>query len=150
VGAPFRFAYDLTRSKVDTIIACGGDGTMNEVLKGIMTFPSDYKPKISVFSHENNNDFLMSFGRRSLTEIPESIQASTLNKIDGGLIQYHGRQRYFLNSSSAGFGADVHRDVQLSRRGFLPAKWVYTVSSLKWLLQHKPATVKIESPGQSF
>lgn len=142
-GDSFRFAYNRTRSQFDAIISCGGDGTMNEVLNGILGFPSEKKPVIGVHGSGNANDFLRTFPEHDARELLTLVQEGKSTLIDCGRLDYLTRQRFFLNSSSAGLGALVHRDVQ-GRRKNLPPKLNYSIATAKWLMRFKPAGVKVE------
>ncbi|MGD9588010.1 MAG: diacylglycerol kinase family protein [Pyrinomonadaceae bacterium] len=93
------------------IIACGGDGTINEVANGILESGAD--AELGIFPSGTGGDF-----RRSL-EIPGShreaaraLRKGRTKRIDVGRVSFtdhHGgpASRYFLNVSSFGLAASI-------------------------------------------
>lgn len=93
------------------IIACGGDGTINEIANGILT--SDTDCELGIFPSGTGGDF-----RRTLNipserrEAARALREGTTRSIDVGKITYHDHtgetvSRYFLNVSSFGLAASI-------------------------------------------
>jgi len=104
-------ATELCRSIAETgeevrFYACGGDGTINEVLNGIVGFPNAAMTCIPVGT---GNDFLKNFG----PEMAEKFK-NVRNLFDGpqkqlDVIECNGR--YALTIACSGFDAKVADDV---------------------------------------
>ena len=101
------------------IIACGGDGTINEVVNGIMRSGEDVE--LGVFPSGTGGDF-----RRSL-EMPHgdrdaaaALRDGVTKRIDVGRVTFHDHSgtevsRYFVNVSSAGLAAEVIKRVKSAK-----------------------------------
>ena len=89
---------------VDLLIAAGGDGTLNEVVHGLMDLPVAARPVLGVVPLGTANDFAT--GCR-IPRDPEEALALCLEgeavPIDVGKANEH----WFLNAASVGFGAEV-------------------------------------------
>ena len=58
-------------SEYDIIVASGGDGTLSEVINGIMTL--DKKPYVGFIPTGTTNDFAMNFKISNINDIPPNI-----------------------------------------------------------------------------
>jgi len=135
----------------EMVIAMGGDGTVHEVVNGLMQVPASSRPALGVVPVGSGNDFAHAVGvpmqsdqalRRALTGEPSPIDL-------GLLTDEHGRREYFDNTLGIGFDAVVtirsHRLPVL--RGFL--KYLTAVIQTI-LLNHDPALMKIEADGRQW
>jgi len=115
-------AIDLARNAADAgrtfIIACGGDGTINEVANGLLQSGKD--SELGVLPSGTGGDF-----RRSL-EMPDdpreaaaTLKSGKTRTIDAGRVTFQdfdGKtvSRYFLNISSFGLAASIIQRVKTS------------------------------------
>ena len=114
--AGHRIEVRLTREKgdargfvseaadVDVLIAAGGDGTLNEVVHGLMALSSAARPVLGVVPQGTANDFAT--GCRIPRDPDEALALCMEGKaspIDVGKVNGH----WFLNVASVGFGAEV-------------------------------------------
>ncbi len=102
------------------VIACGGDGTINEAANGVLESGADCE--FGILPSGTGGDF-----RRTL-RIPERASDAALalrrgrtRRMDVGRVTYAGRDgaraaRYFLNVASFGMGGEVIRRVKGNRR----------------------------------
>jgi len=101
-GDAQRFASEA--GEVDLLIAAGGDGTLNEVVHGLMGLPRKARPVFGLVPLGTANDFATGCG---IPRDPETALALCLQgkavPIDVGKANEH----WFLNVASAGFGAEV-------------------------------------------
>ena len=81
--------------EADAVVAVGGDGTVNEVLHGLMTLPTDARPALAVIPLGTANDFARGCGipaiparhwRSASPAIPSPWMWAGLT-IDGSLMQ---------------------------------------------------------------
>ncbi len=135
----------------EMVIAMGGDGTVHEVVNGIMQVPENKRPILGVVPVGSGNDFAHAIGvpmqaDRALAHALEG-ESST---IDLGLMtDEHGRREYFDNTLGMGFDAVVtirsHRLPIV--RGFL----MYLTAVIQTiLLNHDPARVEIETDREQW
>lgn len=98
------------------IVACGGDGTINEIVNGIMN--SGENVELGVLPSGTGGDF-----RRSLNmplgtrEAAAALRDGVTKLIDIGHVTFHDHDdnqvsRYFVNVSSAGLAAEVIKRVK--------------------------------------
>ncbi|MDX2021474.1 MAG: diacylglycerol kinase family lipid kinase [Deltaproteobacteria bacterium] len=95
------------------VVAVGGDGTLNEVVNGLMAAGAPRTTEVALLPRGTGGDF-----RRTLdlphdfTKAGRRIAQSQAKPVDVGLVKYvdHSGQpasRYFVNVSSFGFSASV-------------------------------------------
>jgi lipid kinase YegS len=90
--------------KVDLLIAAGGDGTLNEVLHGLMDLSKDMRPILGIVPLGTANDFATGCG---IPRDPDKALALCMKgegvPIDVGKANDH----WFINAASSGFGAKI-------------------------------------------
>src|SRR6266568_3571724 len=101
-GDARRFAAEA--GEADLLIAAGGDGTLNEVVHGLMDLSKTARPSLGVVPLGTANDFATGCG---IPRDPEKALALCMKgqgiPIDIGKANEH----WFLNAASVGFGAEV-------------------------------------------
>jgi len=144
-------AIDLAKSSegYDMVIAMGGDGTVHEVMNGLMRIPEDKRPILGVVPVGSGNDFAHGIG--ASTEPTDALRRAIDGEpstVDLGLMtDENGRKEYFDNTLGIGFGAMVtinsHKLPLL--RGFL----MYLVSVLQSIIiDHNPIKMQMEIDGK--
>lgn len=93
----------------DLVVAVGGDGTVHEVINGLMQVPPGKRPALGIVPLGSGNDFAHILG---IPEDPFEALHSALNgqphSLDVGLVRdQNGRQEYFNNTLGIGFDAVV-------------------------------------------
>jgi lipid kinase YegS len=101
-GDAQRFVSEA--GEVDLLIAAGGDGTLNEVLNGLMEMPREARPGLGIVPLGTANDFGTGCG---IPRDPEKALALCMKaeavSIDVGKANDH----WFMNAASSGFGAEI-------------------------------------------
>jgi lipid kinase YegS len=101
-GDARRFVAEA--GEVDLLIAAGGDGTLNEVVHGLMDLSTVARPVLGVVPLGTANDFAIGCG---IPRDPEKALALSMEgegaRVDVGKANEH----WFLNAASIGFGAEV-------------------------------------------
>jgi lipid kinase YegS len=97
-----RFVSEAGR--VDLLIAGGGDGTVNEVLHGLMDLPEATRPILGIVPLGTANDFASGCGIP-----PDPAKALALCMRGEGVPIDVGKanDRWFINAASSGFGAEI-------------------------------------------
>ncbi|HEY5729187.1 MAG TPA: diacylglycerol kinase family protein [Anaerolineales bacterium] len=146
-------AIDLAKSAegYDMVIAMGGDGTVHEVMNGLMQIPEEKRPVLGVVPVGSGNDFAHGIGASTKpTEALNRAIHGEPSTVDLGLmIAGDGRKEYFDNTLGIGFGAIVtirsHKLPLL--RGFI----MYLTSVLQTiLLDHNPIKMQMEIDGKQM
>ena len=107
------------------IIACGGDGTINEIANGILESGAE-DTELGILPSGTGGDFRRTIGMPTeIREIGRALRTGKTRKIDVGRVTFQNFageivSRYFLNVSSFGLSASIIENVK-------------STTSLKWL-----------------
>lgn len=167
---PFRTAFtrgpgagiELARKAAETgqrlIIACGGDGTINEIANGIIISGADCE--MGVFPSGTGGDFRRSLGIPSEPrEAARALRTGETKTIDVGRVTYQNFEnetvsRYFLNVSSFGLATSIIERVKGASslnwlpNGFLRGKTSFALSTLQEVLDLRFVTVRVRIDGK--
>ena len=145
-GHAIDLAKQAGEQGYDLVIAMGGDGTVHEVMNGLMRVPEDKRPALGVVPVGTGNDFGYAINASTTpsTALKQAIEGEPSTIDIGIMTDVNGRKVFFDNSVGMGFGAIVSiRAHQLPLlRGFL-AYLVATVQSI--ILDFTPITMQIET-----
>jgi YegS/Rv2252/BmrU family lipid kinase len=152
-------ATELTRQALDHgcrfVVALGGDGTIHEVVNGLMEDDRPVQPDavMGVVAAGTGADFIKTFGIPSMAghavahldgpgSFPIDIGKITFAQDEGSAV------RYFANIAEVGLGAAV-----AGRAARLP-KWLgptlYVVAFWLTLRRHRPAQVTVDLVDRSY
>jgi YegS/Rv2252/BmrU family lipid kinase len=110
-GDARRLSAEAVNEGFETIVAAGGDGTLNEVLNGIGDTPSGFdKARLAVLPLGTVNVFARELGiSPKLAEAWEIIRRGNETRIDLPRVEYQAgerrQQRYFAQLAGAGLDA---------------------------------------------
>jgi len=135
----------------DLVIAMGGDGTVHEVVNGLMLVPKEKRPALGIVPMGSGNDFAHALN------IPKEADRALLHALTaeptwvdiGAMTDENGRREFFDNTAGIGFDAVVTiRTHKLPIvRGFL----MYLTAVIQTiLLNHNPTLMKVESDGETW
>jgi len=144
-----ELARQATENGCDYLVAVGGDGTLHEVINGVMlaNIPSDEYPAIGLLPYGSANDFARTAGiSKSTEELFKLIQSNSTQKIDLGkvVLQRSGETRYFINIAGVGLGPEVVRNIEQSSN-FLGPGFNYFRHIIKGFLSYTKKEVSCTS-----
>ena len=103
-GNARELAAKAVAEGAQTVIVIGGDGTINEVVNGLLASGSGRIPRLGIIPAGSSNDLSKSLGiSQRLEEACETILNGRTGRIDVGQAGKH----YFCVASSVGLFADV-------------------------------------------
>ncbi len=144
-------AIDLAKTSegYDMVIAMGGDGTVHEVMNGLMQIPEDRRPILGVVPVGSGNDFGHGIG--ASTKPSEALNRAIHGEpttVDLGLMtDGQGRREYFDNTLGIGFGAIV--TIRSHRLPFLRGFLMYLTSVIQTIIiDHNPIKMQMEIDGK--
>jgi YegS/Rv2252/BmrU family lipid kinase len=142
-------AKQATEKGCDYLVAVGGDGTLHEVVNGMMQtkIPTNYYPAIGLLPYGSANDFARTAGiSNSIEDLFALIQSKTSQKLDLGKIVLQQPQeiRYFINIAGVGLGAEVAQSLARSSSGLGP-RFNYYKHILKGFLSYEKKEVRCTS-----
>jgi len=144
-----RHATLITREYINKgcrkIIAVGGDGTINEVISGIVSSGRTEEIVLGIIPLGGGNDFVKNFAISAdiKTSIKDLIREKTKKVNIAKFAEY-----YFINSFGIGFDAQVAR-YALGMR-YVNGILRYLLAVLRALLSKKSFSLEIEIDGKTF
>lgn len=142
-----ELARQAAEEGCDMVVAMGGDGTVHEVMNGLMQIPAEKRPVMGIVPIGSGNDFAYSVGINQKPDhaLAHALKAENTRAVDiGKMTDEHGRVEYFDNTLGIGFDAVVTiRSHKLPIvKGFL----MYLTAVIQTiLLNHNPAKIHVES-----
>ena len=150
-GHAIELAKQAGEQGYDMVIAMGGDGTVHEVMNGLMQIPEEKRPILGIVPAGSGNDFAHSsnVSTASTTALTCALDGEPTTVDLGVMTDENGHKEYFDNTLGIGFGAIVtirsHRLPIL--RGFL----MYLTAVLQTIiLDQNPMHMKIETDDGSW
>ena len=145
VGDSTRFVAEIcTKYKDEDIcfFACGGDGTMNEVVTGVASYPNAI---LGIVPTGSCNDFLKAFPGHDFMDLEKQVNGEIipcdLLKVD---------EFYSLNVTNIGFDAKVNYDQIKLRPKYKTVKQAYNNAIIRNVLKPLGDCVKITVEGKEF
>jgi len=152
-GDGINLADAAARSGRQLIIACGGDGTINEVANGILR--SGENAELGVLPSGTGGDFRRTLGMPlNDRDAAAALRNGGTKTIDIGKVEFldlHSKrvERYFVNVSSFGLAASIIKRVKLtSVFDWLPVDSVrgranFAASTLREIFDMEPFLVRV-------
>lgn len=153
-GHAIKLAKEAAERGRRFIIACGGDGTINEVVNGILQSEKD--AELGVLPSGTGGDFRRTLDiPNNVREAAEALRDGITKQIDAGKVTFvdHENQeatRYFINVSSFGLSASINERVKTKDL----LKWVpgetlrgkakFALSTLQEVLDFEFTTVRVK------
>jgi len=144
--AAVPLAEQATREGYEIVAAVGGDGTVHEVLNGILGPSVPERPALAVIPGGTGNDFARGVG------VPKDMISAARLLLDGGRRRRVdvGRvnDRYYGTISGVGFDAEVAAEVNRWPK-WVAGTVVYTAGILKKLITYRCAPARITIDGET-
>jgi YegS/Rv2252/BmrU family lipid kinase len=104
-----ELARQAAEEGYELVIAVGGDGTVHEVVNGLMTVSDDRRPQLGIVPLGSGNDFAHSVGMAGRPpEALRQVLTGQPRRIDLGVVEDgRGRREYWDNTLGIGFDATV-------------------------------------------
>jgi lipid kinase YegS len=119
---------------VDLLIAAGGDGTLNEVLHGLMDVPEAVRPILGIVPLGTANDFATGCG---IPDDPAKALALCMRGEGVPIDVGKANDDWFINAASSGFGAEITATTSPELKRLLgPAAYTVMGAILAINLQH--------------
>jgi len=128
------------------IIPAGGDGTINEVVNGVLSTEQEELPEIGIIPIGTGVDFVKTLGIKDVEDAIETILNGNFIESDVGSVIFRNNEsewkRFFINVLDAGLGGSV---VNISKRlpKIMSGNTSFLISSLLGIMTFKPFNVKI-------
>lgn len=151
-----RFVGDYCRKRPEEalrIYACGGDGTLNEVVSGVMAcdcVSRGMRVEVACYPCGSGNDYVKYWPGADFRNLKSLSKASSM-EVDVMRIRYQSlsgeEMRYALNTLNYGFEAEVCRVMDEVRHiPLLGGRMAYTTGIVKSLFsgRHNPCRITVD------
>jgi diacylglycerol kinase (ATP) len=145
-----RLALEAVDAGYSMIIAAGGDGTVNEVVNGLIQAAGDGPTMpFGVLPIGTGNDFNdMAKLPRSMTEAAKVFTTGHTRQVDAGRVQFNGKTHYFDNNCAAAMEPLV--TIENEKLIKLSGNIRYIVALVKALAKLKAWNMKIAWDGGGY
>jgi diacylglycerol kinase (ATP) len=143
-GHAITLAQQAAQSGYDRVIAAGGDGTVHEVINGLMQVPKEDRPRLGIVPLGSGNDFAQSIGiPTEPVEALKQVFTGQPRAIDLGIFEIEqGKPEYFDNTFGMGFDATV--TIRTHRLTYFHGFMMYLVAVLQTIaLNHDAPSMHI-------
>lgn len=142
-GHAIQLAQQVEPSRYDGIVAVGGDGTLFEVLNGLLKQHSNLTIPIGQIPVGTGNSFIRDLAIHSIEDAVTKIASGKTKKVDVGWFRHPEGEHYFINILGTGFVANVaHRARKY--KAFGAASYVLGVFEEVARLQSFPTEISID------
>ena len=150
-GHATQLARQAGEQGYDLVAAVGGDGTVHEVVNGLMQVPEKKRPALGIIPLGSGNDFAHILGIPvNPAEALRSALTGGPHPLDVALVRdQNGRAEYFNNTLGIGFdGVVTIRSRKITRiHGFL----MYLVAVVQTIiLNFKPMNLHVETESETW
>jgi len=146
-----ELAYQAAMEGYELVISAGGDGTVHEVINGLMQVPLEHRPRLGIVPLGSGNDFSNAVGIDHRPNCAlRQVFTGRAHRVDiGRLTDGQGREEYWDNTVGIGFDTTVtirSRRFKLVR-GFL----IYLLAVVQTIiLNHEAPDMQIETDCESW
>lgn len=149
----FDFSVNAVSQKYDIVIAAGGDGTIHQVVNGMLqsNAPVEQLPMLTILPVGSGNDFARTvkitlraeeLKKRLTCLMPRLMDVGSVTfKKDG--TEHHS---YFINEASAGMGPEVLNKMSSGKKRFGSATSYY-IAILSTFFSYRCMLVTIKTPA---
>ena len=136
----------------DLVVAMGGDGTVHEVINGLMQAPAENRPALGIVPIGSGNDCAHALGiitNDSAKAMAHALTAEPGTMDLGLLVDEFGRKEYFDNSLGVGFNTIV--TINSHKLPVLRGVAMYFAAVIQTILfNHDPMNLQMEIDGQKL
>jgi diacylglycerol kinase (ATP) len=152
-GHAIQLANEAARKGFETVVAVGGDGTINEIVNGLYTAGGIASTTLGIVSTGTGSDYIRTIGvPRRYEEACRRLLSPEKMTVDLGVAEYecNGRraERLFVNFAGMGFDAEIVRRTtqQFKSLGSLPS---YLMGLLATLFTYRNRDIKLVIDGEA-
>ena len=151
-GHANALASEAATAGADAILAAGGDGTLNQVVNGIMKSGNTSVP-VGIIPLGTGNDFARFAGIGSPQQLINAIRVGAkptdIGSVTGTGADGSSLTRYFINVSSLGMGPDVVRRLEKDSRSLGPSL-TYLRATLRSFFNYRPELITASTAEETW
>jgi YegS/Rv2252/BmrU family lipid kinase len=146
-----EIAHQAANDGYKLVIIAGGDGTIHEVLNGLMVLPKTRRPRLGIVPLGSGNDFAHAIGidRKPANALRKVFTGSPRILDVGRMRDSLGRQKYWCNVLGVGF--DAVANIHAHRMTYLRGPLLYFLAVVKTImLNHDAPFMKVKTDLESW
>jgi YegS/Rv2252/BmrU family lipid kinase len=151
-GHALELARGAALRGAPTIVAAGGDGTVHEVVNGMLAARTELataEPALAVIPIGTGNDFVKNLiGGTDRESAYEVLSSGVLRHFDLGRVSWDGGSEYFMNGVGTGIDVEVVR--QIMRPPHLPGVFGYLLGFFRALRRFRPLPLRLLIDGEAL
>lgn len=133
----------------DLVVAAGGDGTVHEVVNGLMQVPAERRTAgLGVLPIGTGNDFVKLLSGPRLAHAFDVLLEGGVHAADAGRVTWNGDMEYFINGMGTGIDVEVVR--QVARMPRLRGVASYLLGVLRALRVFDPIRARLVVDGTAI
>lgn len=139
-GDAVELAHSIALEGAGTVIAAGGDGTVHDVVNGIMR--AGTATALGVIPLGTGNDFAKVIpGARDMHSACDVVARGQLRRYDVGHARWNGTDEFFVNGMGTGIDVEVVRQILGLPR--LPGPLKYLAGLFRALAVYRPVRIRV-------
>ena len=154
-GQLAELAQEAAERGAELVVAVGGDGTVNEVARGLLERleRSQHVPELAVVPQGTGRDFARTFSLpRDTGKALETALSGHLETIDAGRVSYRSwrgeeQRSYFVNVASAGMSGAIAERANTTSKA-LGGKASFLMATVRVFSRWKPAEMTVAVDGE--
>ena len=139
-----RYVQEALQLQAETVVAGGGDGTINEIATALAALPPAQRPVLGILPLGTANDFATSAGIPA--EMEAALRLAVLGKATAIDLARVNGDRYFINMATGGFGTRITTETPEKLKSALGGV-SYFIHGLMRVDALKPDSCEISGPG---
>lgn len=146
-------AREASERGVKTIVVGGGDGTISEVVSGVLSSSAPEEVSIGLLPLGSGGDLLRTVGvPGGLAAACDVITQGRVRQVDAGRVRYVDRtgqrsEGWFVNEASMGLSADVAQQVDhMPKR--LGGEVAFAAGAVRSIARLRPSRVRVVADGK--
>ena len=145
-----ELAGEATAGGAELLVVVGGDGTVNEVVRGLLARPGSAgpAPEVAVVPQGTGRDFARTFGLpRDARKALEAARSGSTQVIDAGRVSYRtwdggDASSFFANVASAGMSGAIAKRANTTTKA-LGGKASFLIATLGVFSRWKPTEMRL-------
>ena len=148
-GDGVRIAQQAMAEGAKRVLCVGGDGTIHEVVNGLLTANGGDLPDIGVVPLGTGNDFYRIVGApKDIGGAIGVLKGGHIRRVDVGKVEWDGQERFFVNLM--GVGLDVEVLLRRERVRRLSGMAQYLAALVTAIVRYRPVEVEVELDGREI
>jgi YegS/Rv2252/BmrU family lipid kinase len=152
-GHATELARQAAEAGASVVVCAGGDGTLNEVVNGLMAADANRRPALAIIPCGTGTDFARGLNLpRDLDRIAGMLKMCRMQSIDVGVVSFvragQAMSRHFINIAGLGFDGEVSDVVNRQGKRGGSAAYFLTVFKVLAGYQNKRARITLVEPDK--